>query len=128
MLSEVLADIRVPRVGPGRPRTRPDIVIADRAYTNGVNRRMLTRRGIKTVIPQKTTEIAARQRKGAAGGRPPAFDAETYKDRNVVERSFNLTKQWRGLATRYDKLAITYRSAAVLQACIRWLRLLGDTP
>jgi len=102
MLSEVLADIRVPRVGPGRPRTRPDIVIADRAYTNGVNRRMLTRRGIKTVIPQKTTEIAARQRKGAAGGRPPAFDAETYKDRNVVERSFNLTKQWRGLATRYD--------------------------
>jgi hypothetical protein len=36
--------------------------------------------------------------------------------------------QWRGLATRYDKLAITYRSAAVLQACIRWLHLLGDTP
>jgi len=46
----------------------------------------------------------------------------------VVERSFNLAKQWRGLATRYDKLAITYRAAAVLHACIRWLRLLGDTP
>lgn len=128
MLAEVLADIRVPRVGPGRPRTRPDTVIADRAYTNGVNRRMLTRRGIRTVIPQKNVEIAARKRKGSTGGRPPAFDAETYKARNVVERSFSLTKQWRGLATRYDKLALTYRAAAVLQACIRWLRLLGDTP
>lgn len=128
MLAEVLADIRVPRPGSGRPRTRPDAVIADRAYTSGVNRDMLAGRGIKTVIPQKSTEIAARLRKGSAGGRPPAFDADIYKDRNVVERSFSLTKQWRGLATRYDKLAITYRAAAVLQTCIRWLRILGDTP
>jgi len=128
MLGEVLADIRVPRLGAGRPRTHPDAVIADRAYTNGINRTMLAGRGIKAVIPQKSTEIAARQRKGSASGRTPDFDAETYKDRNIVERSFNLTKQWRGLATRHDKLAITYRAAAVLQACIRWLRLLGDTP
>ena len=128
MLAEVLADVRVPRPGPGRPRTRPNVVVADRAYTNGVNRRMLAARGIKTVIPQKTSEIAARQRKGSAGGRPPALDEVTYRGRNVVERSFNLSKQWRGLATRYDKLAITYRAAAVLHACIRWLRLLGDTP
>lgn len=128
MLAEVLADIRVPRRGLGRPRTRPDVVVADRAYTNGVNRRILAGRGIKTVIPQKSNEIAARRRKGSAGGRPPALDAEIYKSRNVVERSFNLSKQWRGLATRYDKLAITYRAAAVLHACIRWLRLLGDTP
>ena len=127
MLKEVLADIRVPRLGPGRPRTRPDAVIADRAYTSGVNRRMLAGRQITAVIPQKSTEIIARQRKGSAGGRPPAFDPELYKDRNVVERSFSLTKQWRGLATRYDKLAITYRAAAVLQSCIRWLHLLGDT-
>ncbi len=128
MLAEVLADIRVPRLGPGPPRTRPDVVVADRAYTNGVNRRMLAARRVKTVIPQKNTEIAARLRRGSLGGRPPAFDAESYKGRNVVERSFNLSKQWRALATRYDKLAITYRAAAVLQACIRWLRLLGDTP
>lgn len=127
MLSEVLGDIRVPRPGSGRPRTRPNAVVADRAYTSGVNRHMLAGRGIRAVIPQKSSEIAARRRKGSTGGRPPRFDAETYKDRNVVERSFNLTKQWRGLATRYDKLAITYRAAAVLQACIRWLRLLGDT-
>jgi len=128
MLAEVMADLRVPRLGAGRPRTRPDAVVADRAYTSGVNRRMLAARGIKAVIPQKSSEIRARQRRGTAGGRPPALDAEIYKGRNVVERSFNLHKQWRGLATRYDKLAITYRAAAVLNACIRWLRLLGDTP
>lgn len=128
MLTEVLADIRVPRTGPGRPRTRPDAVVADRAYTSGVNRSMLAARGIRAVIPQKSNEVAARKRKGSRGGRPPAFDAQTYKGRNVVECSFSITKQWRGLATRYDKLAITYRAAAVLQACIRWLSLLGDTP
>ena len=128
MLAEVMADIRVPRVGRGRPRTRPEVVVADRAYTSGINRAMLARRGVKAVVPQKTSEIRARKRKGSAGGRPPAFDAEIYTGRNVVERSFNLSKQWRGLATRYDKLAITFRAAAVLQACIRCLRLLRDTP
>src|SRR5699024_2059152 len=71
MLAEVLADIRVPRTGPGRPRTRPDAVVADRAYTSGVNRSMLAARGIKAVIPQKSTETAARKRKGSRGGRPP---------------------------------------------------------
>ena len=59
---------------------------------------MLAGRGIKAVIPQKKDEIAARRRKGSAGGRPPAFDAGVYKGRNVVERSFSHTKQWRGLA------------------------------
>jgi transposase len=122
MLAGVLADIRVPRIGAGRPRTTPDAVVADRAYTSGATRRMLARRGIKAVIPQKKDEIAARKRKGSPGGRPPHLDAETYKGRNVVERHFNLAKQWRGLATRYDKLAITYRAAYLLCACIAWSR------
>ena len=64
----------------------------------------MARRGITTVIPQKKDEIAARKRRGSAGGRPPALDTETYKGHNVVERHFALAKQWRGLATRYDKL------------------------
>lgn len=128
MLEQVLADIAVPRLGAGRPRTRPDTVVADRAYSSGVNRRALARRGITTAIPQKKDEIAARQRRGSAGGRPPGLDTETYKGRNVVERHFALTKQWRALATRYDKLAITYRAATVLSACITWSRLLGDMP
>jgi putative transposase len=46
----------------------------------------------------------------------------------VVERSFNTLKQWRGLATRYDKLAITYRGGVVLAAIVTWLRALRDAP
>jgi transposase len=63
----------------------------------------------------------------AGGGRPVSYDHETYKGRTVVERSFVRLKQWRGLATRYDKLAIVYRAAAVLAAAITWLRHIGDT-
>ena len=128
MLSTVLDDIVVPRLGPGRARTRPEAVIADRAYTSGVTRRMLRERKITAVIPQKRDEIAARQRRGSAGCRPPAFNETLYKQRNLVERSFALLKQWRALATCYDKLAITYRAAVVLSACIAWTRHLGDTP
>jgi transposase len=122
MLAEVLADIHVPRLGPGRPRTRPDAVLADKAYSTGVIRDQLRRRGITAVIPLKSDHLAARKRRGSAGGRPPAFDAERYKGRNVVERFFNRAKQWRGLATRYDKLAITYRAAVTIFAIITWLR------
>jgi hypothetical protein len=87
-----------------------------------VIRREPRRRGIKAVIPDKIDQITARQRRGQRGGRPPALDEQTHKGRNVVERHFALIKQWRALATRYDKLAITYRAAAVLAACITWLR------
>ena len=50
--------------------------------------------------------------------RLPFLNTNGYEDRNVVERSFALNKQWRRIATRYNKLAITYRAAAVLHACI----------
>lgn len=42
--------------------------------------------------------------------------------------SLEQTKQWRGLATRYDKLAVVYRGAVVVCALVTWLRVLGDTP
>jgi len=128
MLAHVLAELHVPRLGPGRPRTRPDAVIADRAYTSGVTRTELRRRGIRAVIPEKSDQIAGRKRRGRRGGRPPGFDADAYRGRNVVERSFALAKQWRGLATRYDKLAITYRAAVTISAIPTWLRHMGDTP
>ena len=128
MLEQVLADIHVPRHGRGRPRTRLDAVIADKAYSSGTIRRQLRGRGIAAVIPEKSDTIAARERRGSRGGRPPKLDADLYKDRNVVERSFALAKQWRALATRYDKLAITYRAAVTLCAILTWPRRLGDTP
>ncbi|MGM7439874.1 hypothetical protein [Streptomyces tunisiensis] len=57
---------------------------------------------------------------GRGGGRPPAFDAETYKQRNAVERCINRLKQWRGLAMRTDKLAIAYQAALHLAAILIW--------
>jgi transposase len=103
------------RCGPGRPRTTPDAVLGDKAYSARAHRELLRTRGIKTVIPEPSDQIRNRKR-GSRGGRPPALDAVVYRGRNVVERSFNTVKQWRGLATRYDKLAIVYRGAAVLRA------------
>ncbi|WP_373888675.1 IS5 family transposase [Mycobacterium timonense] len=106
----------------------PDRVRADKAYSNRATRTRLRRRGIGAVIPEPSDQIANRKRRGARGGRPPAFNAEDYKGRNVVERNFNVVKQWRGLATRYDKLALVYRGAAVLRAITLWLPHLSDTP
>lgn len=74
------------------------------------------------MIPEKKDQVASRKRRGSKGGRPPTFDAGAYRNRNVVERSFAYVKQWRGLATRYDKLAITYRAAVVISAILTWLR------
>lgn len=80
------------------------------------------------MIPEPRDQQGHRKRRGPQGGRPPAFDTDDYKGRNVVERSFNTFKQWRALATRYDKLAIVNRAAAVLNAVITWTRQLGAMP
>ena len=100
----------------------------DKAYSSRAIRAQLRRRGITAVIPEPSDQIAHRKRRGSRGGRPPAFDTADYKGRNVIERAFNVAKQWRGLATRYDKLAITYRAAAVLRAITIWTAHLSDTP
>jgi transposase len=122
MLPVPLAHLRVKRSGRGRPRTTPDAVLGDKAYSARAHRTLLHSRGIKTVIPEPSDQIRNRRRRGARGGRPPAFDADAYRGRNVIERSFNTVKQWRGLATRYDKLSIVYRGAAVLRAITIWLK------
>ena len=128
MLATVLTDIYVPRTGPGRPRTTPDAVLGDKAYSSRANRTMLRERGICAVIPEPRDQRANRTRRGSRGGRPISYDPVLYKNRNVVERSFAVLKQWRGLATRYDKHAVIYRGGAVLGAIIVWLRTLGDMP
>ncbi|MDQ1627060.1 MAG: hypothetical protein QOI54_804 [Actinomycetota bacterium] len=122
MLPVLLADLAVARLGGGRPRTRPAALLGDKAYSSRGTRELLRRKRITTVIPQPSDQIAHRQRRGSAGGRPPCFDADRYRGRNVIERSFNDHKQWRGLATRYDKLATIYRGGIVLRAILIWLR------
>jgi putative transposase len=121
MLKPLLAQLAVKWLGPGRPRTRPDAVLGDKAYSSRAIRAELRARGVRAVIPQPSDQMAHRKRRGSAGGRPPAFDAKAYKGRNLIERSFNEHKQWRGIATRYDKLATTYRGAVVLRAITIWL-------
>jgi len=98
-------------------RVRVARVLADKAYSHPSTRRALRRRKIKTTIPERSDQIAVRQRKGSRGGRPYAFDRDLYRQRNVVERCFNRLKQFRDLATRYAKRAAYYRSE-VLIACI----------
>jgi len=121
-LVPVLEKIRVPRLGPGRPRTRPDRVAADKAYSNRPCRTYLRRRGITHTIPEKADSRAVRLRKGRRGGRPPGFDAERYKKRNTVERAINKLKQFRAVATRYDKRGYVFLGTVAAAAVIIWLR------
>ena len=129
----VLDKVVVDRVGPGRPRTRPDWVLADKAYSSKQNRAYLAGRKIKTAIPIKDDQAAARRRKGQAGGRPSAFDPVRYRDRNTVERAVNKLRETRAVATRYDKRDYVYRGTIDVATIKIWLRDpvrhdLSDTP
>ena len=116
----VLGDIAVPTSG--RARSRPDMVVADKAYSHPSTRKALREKGITAVIPQRSDQIAHRLARGSRGGRPPSFDAQAYRGRNVIERAFGRLKQWRAIATRYDKHARNYRAGIVLGAIVMfWL-------
>ena len=118
-LAPVLDGICVPKPeGKGQPRRRPDRVLADKAYSHPSTRRLLRRRGIAHCIPERRDQ---RERRAHRPGRKPAFDPVVYKRRNVVERCNNRLKQFRGLATRYDKRGWTYRTMVVIAALLLWL-------
>ena len=108
-LETVLEGIRVPRVGPGRPRTRPYRVLADKGFSYPRCRRALRRRGIRYTIPTRSDQRRRR------------FDADAYRRRNVVERCVNRLKQFRGIATRYEKRAVNFRAMAVIASLLIWL-------
>ncbi len=120
LLGELLDAIWVARPAgtPGRPRKRPERLLADRGYAHDSCRRLLRRRSIPHVIPERKDQKERRLRRG---GRPPAFDREAYRGRNVVERCVNRLKQWRGIATRYEKRAVNYRAMVVIAALMVWL-------
>ena len=119
MFTDVLDQIHVPGRGPAR--TRPERVLADKGYPSKKNRAWLRERGIKATIPERDDQIAHRRKRA---GRPINFgdeQQERYKGRNVIERCFNFIKQWRGLASRYDKTATSYAAGICLSAALQWI-------
>jgi transposase len=120
-LGPLLDAIRVPRVTSGRPRKRPAHLVADRGYSYMTCRRLLRRRRIAHTIPERSDQQQARARRGSRGGRPPKVDPARYRQRNVVERCIARLKQHRAIATRYDKLAVSYHAWLVLASLLLWL-------
>lgn len=114
VFAEVMARIRVPRIGGGYPRTPPAHVLAGRAYSSRKIRESLRRRQAPHTIPEKRDQVGHRRRRGSAGGRPPGFDREKCKARHKVECRIGLLKQARGVATRYEKLAVRFEAATQL--------------
>lgn len=106
----LMAQGSVKRVGIGRPRLRPGRVVADKGYSSGKIRLYLRRRGIRLTIPRKSNE----RRRGK-------FDKLIYRQRNWVERCFNRLKQFRRIATRYEKHAQNYLAMLTLASILLWL-------
>ncbi|GAA2704252.1 hypothetical protein GCM10010412_101690 [Nonomuraea recticatena] len=96
-------------------------MIADKGYSSRAIRSYLRRRRIPATIPERRDQRANRLRRGRAGGRPPTFDRAAYKRRNVVERCFNRLKQFRAIATRFDKTATSYQGMLDLATLLTWL-------
>jgi transposase len=98
------------RPGRGRPRERPDRLVADKGYSYPTVRAELRRRGIAAVIPSRSDQP-----------RRTGFDKAAYRQRNRVERSVNRLKQLRRVATRYEKLAVNYLAWVTLGVTLIWL-------
>ncbi len=120
--SAVMADISIIRSACGPPRSRPDRVLADKAYSTRKIRDALRCRGIKATIPEPSNQVVGRVKRGSRGGRPPKFDKEIYKIRNTVERAINRLRGYRAVATRYDKREFVYKGTIDVASIGIWLR------
>ena len=90
---------------------QPGAVLADKAYDADVLLAYIDSKDAKAVIPPKTNRKNQR-----------TFDKHQYRNRNVIERFFAKLKQFRRVATRYDKLASRFASFVTLAAFVIWLK------
>ncbi len=97
-------------------------LLADRAYSHPSTRQQLRHRPIAHTIPERQDQKDRRKAKGSKGGRPPGFDKDSYMKRNTVERGFLRLKQWRGIASRFDKHALTFLGGVILAATVIQVR------
>jgi transposase len=91
------------------PLPNAALCAADAAYDSKAIRRFLAERGTLPVIPNNPT------RKN-----PHPFNPKLYRERNLIERMFCRLKDWRRIATRYDKLASIFAAAVHLAAIVIW--------
>ena len=111
---ERLLDLgRVRRTGAGRPMNRPRSVVGDRGYSYPSVRRTLARRGIRAVIPRRSDQRPLDRRH--------RFDPTLYRQRNRVERLVGRLKQFRRIATRFEKRAAHFLAMLTLASVLLWL-------
>ena len=113
----VMNAIRIPQPR-GRPRTRPNGLAGDKAYSVRWIREWLRQHSIKAVIPQRSDQVERHV------GRPLEFDREAYRRRNVIERCIGWLKECRRIATRYEKLAVNFLAMIKVAMADRMLRIL----
>ena len=111
LFEQLMEQGAVKRVGRGRPRLRPERVAGDKGYTGRRIRTYLHQHGIGAVIPR----LANKPRRGTR------FDRQRYRQRNRIERAFNRLKQFRRIATRYEKRAVNYLAMLTIAAILLWL-------
>jgi transposase len=92
------------------PVAKPRFVLADKGYDSDDLRQDLLLHGILPVIPPRSNRIE-----------PIPCDYRRYQDRNRVERLFNRLKQFRRIATRYDKTVLSFLGFLHLAAARIWL-------
>jgi transposase len=93
----------------------------DRAYGARHYRQQIQDRGMRGVCPERRDAQKNRLRQGPRGGSPPRFDAVAYKGRNVVERAINRLKDFRAVATRYEKRGHNFLAALIVATIMVWL-------
>lgn len=107
----LLAAGAIRRPGRGRPRTRPTRIVGDKGYSSRAIRALCRRRGLRHTIPHRSNE-----RRGGP------FDRQVYRLRHKVENAIARAKQFRALATRYDKRGESHRALWVIAMTIVWLK------